>query len=250
LQALAMFLFWGRTYLTSSYWTMAVEVRWYLALPVLIYALRRFGTARMLAGTVLLALGYFLLRPHIGTFASVAIGPVPMYLPLFGLGIAVAQLVAAESVSGPRRIPVAGLRFGLAAAALLVVAFTHSNMVTPSRILPSTLLGFFLLLSAVKDPVVRSLLSWRPLTWIGRISFSVYLTHEVVINLCQAVAQRFTLGLWEQAAVYFGVVPLVILPVAFGFHLALERPFLRKRPAVATGPEGAVTAGAAEGEGG
>jgi peptidoglycan/LPS O-acetylase OafA/YrhL len=228
-QALAMFLFWGKFYLNSSYWTMAVEVRWYLVLPIMIYALRRYGTARMLAGTVVVAVAYVLLKTHLGATVSVGVGPLPMYLPLFGLGVALANRIATQSLAGLKGIPIPGLRVGLVVAALLVVAFTHSNMVTPSRVLPASLLGFLLLLSAVKDPGVGALLSWRPLAWVGRMSFSFYLTHEFVINLCVAVARRFDLSMWGQVMVYFGIMPLVMLPVAWGFHLALERPFLRKK---------------------
>ncbi len=228
-QTLAMFLFLGRTYLTSSYWTLAVEVRWYCALPLLIFAQRTYGTARMLAGTVLVAAAYYLVKPHLGAVASVGFGPLPMYLPLFGLGIAVASRIAQQSDSGPWNVPVPALRASLVASFLLVVAFTHSNTVTFSRILPASLLGFALILSALKDPVVIAILSWRPLVWVGGISFSIYLTHEVVISFCEAVARQFNLGFWEQVLVYFGGVPLLILPVAFGFHLMLERPFMRKR---------------------
>jgi peptidoglycan/LPS O-acetylase OafA/YrhL len=228
-QALAMFLFWGKIYLNSSYWTMAVEVRWYLVLPIMIYALRRYGAARLIAGTVLVAAAYALLKPHLGVTASVAIGPLPMYLPLFGLGVAVANMIVMQPLAGPREFPVLGLRVGLAVSALLVIAFTHSNTVTPSRVLPASLLGFFLLLSAVKDPAVGALLSWRPLVWVGGISFSIYLTHEFVINLCVAVARQFNLSIWEQFLVYFGIVPLAMVPVALGFHLVFERPFLRRR---------------------
>jgi peptidoglycan/LPS O-acetylase OafA/YrhL len=145
-------------------------------------------------------------------------------------------MVATQPASGTRGFPIYGLRACLFVSAALVVAFTHSNTVTLSRVLPASLLGFFLLVSAVKDPVVGALLSWRPLAWVGGFSFSVYLTHEVVINLCSAVAQRFSLVLWEQFLVYFGVVPLVMLPVAYGFHLVLERPFQRKKAAIRPGP--------------
>jgi peptidoglycan/LPS O-acetylase OafA/YrhL len=229
LQTLAMFLFWGRVYLNSSYWALALEARWYFALPLMLYALGRFKPSGLLAGSVLIAAAFFLLKPHLGNTASVAIGPLPLYLPLFALGILAAWMGTRVQGSGARELPLAFWRAGLVSSIILVVIFTRSYSLTPSRILPSTLLGFFLLMCALKDPAARAFFSWPPLVWIGGFSYSLYLLHEVLINLCVAVVQPIALGFWEQALVYFVLVPTALLPLAFGFHLILERPFLRSR---------------------
>jgi len=229
LQALAMFLFWGRVYLNSSYWTLALEARWYFALPLMLYVQRRYRPLGLFAGSVLIAVAYFLVRPSIGGAASVAIGPLPLYLPLFGLGIIGARVATAMPGSSAGEFPVTLLRAGLVSSIILVVVFTRSYSLTPSRILPSTLFAFFLLMSSLRDPVVKAFFSGRPLVWIGGFSYSLYLLHEVLINLCVAVFQPMGLSFPGQALVYLVLVPLALLPAAFGFHMIFERPFLRPR---------------------
>jgi len=43
------------------------------------------------------------------------------------------------------------------------------------------------------------------------------------------VVQPMALSFLEQSLVYFVLVPLALLPLAFDFHIILERPFLRGR---------------------
>lgn len=62
-----------------------------------------------------------------------------------------------------------------------------------------------------------------------RVFLLLYLSHEVLINLFVAVVQPMALSFLEQSLVYFVLVPLALLPLAFDFHIILERPFLRGR---------------------
>lgn len=171
LQAIAMFLFWGKVYLNSSYWTLALEARWYFALLLMLYVQKRYSPLGLLAGSMLIAAAYFLVKPYLGDVVSVAIGPLPLYLPLFSLGILGARLVTLMPASVMREFPVTLWRAGLVSSIILVVIFTRSYSLTPSRILPSTLFAFFLLMGSLKDPAVRSFFSWRPLVWIGGFSY-------------------------------------------------------------------------------
>ena len=67
--------------------------------------------------------------------------------------------------------------------------------------------------------------AWRPLQWLGRISYSLYLTHFVGMVMCQALARLFVLGPWAAvAALLAGLV--LSLSLAAAFHHFVEAPSL------------------------
>jgi len=239
---LAMFLFGGGIYVNATYWTLALEARWYFALPPMLGLQKRFGSAVLVFAAVSTAIAYSIMIPHIGQYLEIAIGPLPFYLPLFALGIFAARIVAR---SADRSIPHFSLKFwriGLIVSAVLICLFTRSLVVTPSRLIPSTFFAFFLLISALKDPIVGAFFAWRPLVWIGGFSYSLYLVHATLINIAIPLVHQFRLDLLEQFFALVVLLPVAILPIAYGFYLLFEKPFLRKRRDPVPVPAGGLIA--------
>jgi peptidoglycan/LPS O-acetylase OafA/YrhL len=165
------FLDWTFNFSNGSFWTLAVEMRWYLLFPLVLWLWLR---ARKAFWLVALAsfLAYHLTRLGIaGSGIDFAV------LPAFMSGIVAAELRCCHDQRA-KWLSVLLLAIGSAGAFL----FTH-------RVLQDSLdwqliaLGF--VLAAGSYRWLESLLSWRPLTFIGVASYSIYLFHEPVIGVLE-----------------------------------------------------------------
>jgi peptidoglycan/LPS O-acetylase OafA/YrhL len=75
------------------------------------------------------------------------------------------------------------------------------------------------LVTAPQSTLVHAL-SWRPLAYLGLISYGLYLYHVLILN---AVSSHTTLPRHESAPV---AIALAVLAASFSYHF-IERPFLR-----------------------
>lgn len=71
--------------------------------------------------------------------------------------------------------------------------------------------------------IVRRLLSAKPLVWLGKRSFSVYLVHYPLLILMNPATRTTRIAWWEQA-----LQLVLILAVAEVFYRLVERPWSRK----------------------
>jgi peptidoglycan/LPS O-acetylase OafA/YrhL len=225
-------LFPGRAYgLIEQGWTLTAEMVFSLALPALILIARKtHWIVLIIASALLLQLPFehrmfwyaidfsfgmalwlerdrihrLVVRvPPLGTVAWVALGialwAAPMLLgwhhPVRRLGLIVGGM-------DPRSIVVMGV-----GAALLIPV-------------------------AVDVPWWRNFLSSRPVAFLGKISFSLYLLHLVTITL---VAPRVATGnALADAGVLFAVVLGVSIPLSWVFYNAVERPSMRAGSRIAS----------------
>jgi peptidoglycan/LPS O-acetylase OafA/YrhL len=253
-------------------WTLCVEVTFYLALP-LIAALAgrvawghgqasadpeapgsagaptdrsvRPGTARELAllgGLAALTWGWRLLVTH-HVLAGNLLYTLPGTFDWFALGMALAVL-SVHGVKVPRR------------ALLAACAVTLPAIVLLPRALPNHLAAGAFAVSLVSlatlAPNPPRVLLWRPLAWLGLISYGIYLWHATLIPpVIHHIhfANFFTVTL--------GTAALAVAAAALSWYL-LERRVLdwgerwargRRRggasPAAAAGPAAAAAAPAA-----
>jgi peptidoglycan/LPS O-acetylase OafA/YrhL len=233
----------------SQMWTLAVEISFYAVLPLLFWVSRRFGSRRrsqstgLVVAMAVVALAGNLVVHGIGGDNSRALLWMPLYLDWFGLGIALASLSVHQGE--PARWQVAPLRWAQSTATcwgvgLVVLWLSTLPLGGPRSLLPSTTWewtfrhylfagsAFFLLLPLVvgRETWPDKLLGNRAMTWLGEVSYGVYLWH---LGLLLAL-QR-----WLGYKVFSGhFVELFALAAASGtvaaalsWHL-VERPLLRR----------------------
>jgi peptidoglycan/LPS O-acetylase OafA/YrhL len=217
----------GTSIRITPLWSLQWEVVFSALLPLYIYASRRLHVA--------LQLGIFFALATLGAYANVA---SLKYLPMFGIGVALASVWDALSdrlASMPRRRAALFWVPALAVAVLLVTSFWTLRKVLPADLapavtLPLILVGICLLIiGAANAPLLSDVLSGRVFGFLGLISFSLYLVHEPLVMAVAAVVP-------SPAMVVFVALPLSIV-VAVGFWLAIERPSHRLSRRIRRGVE-------------
>jgi len=238
----------------TQLWSLATEVAFYLALPVLgRLAARRVQPDRVLARQLALCAGMYavallwqwavaggLLGAHLGYW-------LPAHTDWFALGMALAALSAASDVHGSRAWSVLGQvaddagSCWLAAGALFALATTPLTgpyqlaLLDRSEALSRTVLygavATLVLLPAVaghrEGGGVRRLLASAPAQFLGRISYGVFLLHLLALELVMRIA-GIRLFDGRLLLVLALTLPLAILLGWGSLHL-VEEPALRWR---------------------
>lgn len=169
-QALRQLVFFDHTDLTnSSFWSLAVEFRWYLVFPIVlwlwVFQRRAFWT--VIAACVI-------------AYQFTLAGGVDMgTLPCFMLGIVAAA------------VQVDGHAIKKWAPALLPVAVAAAVLLEPTRgiyWLGQDQFGwhvaaFLFVVSAGTLAPLRAALAWLPLRMIGLASYSIYLMHQPLLGI-------------------------------------------------------------------
>ena len=179
----------GTGWLDSPLWSLRYEVMFSALLPLYVYVARRVTMLRALQGLAVLAV--------------VAIGAkrgsgLITYLPMFALGVLMAferERLSALAARISRRtwwLLLAGALICLNAYWTVFAISPHTRVagytVGASRAIAA--LAAALIVFLVSDwPTARSFAETRPVQWLGRRSFSLYLTHEPLI-----IAVAFVLG--------------------------------------------------------
>ena len=169
-------------------WTLAVEATFYLALPGLGWLALRAGRGRgtmTLVPLVLLAGGVifnYVISLHGGGSPGWPKSLLAM-LPYFALGMLAAVIVEGRGLSRP------SARIWVAVGVLLVVAnvVVQIEAFDVLRVLRdlSAAVGFAIIVAvaALRPPKP---LEWRPLVWIGGVSYGLYLWHVPVLLVLRA----------------------------------------------------------------
>ncbi|MCC2545023.1 acyltransferase [Hymenobacter sp. BT175] len=190
--------FTGYKWLNNIYWTLAVEFQFYLLIGLLFRPLTR-NKYTFLVGGVLLNLGYYLpwLQP-VGFFRESSV---------FLLGLAVFMYY--EEKLGSREL------------ALALVVLTGLNYVQHDGQTVVFGLGtaLALLLLTIRHPAAL---------WLGRISYSLYLTHILVGTTLEVVLVRLLGGTpLGHPLVLLAICLGSALGVAYLFYRLVERPFVK-----------------------
>lgn len=150
------------------------------------------------------------------------------YLPMFAVGALIAahwdSISAAMTAAFARRF--VGLLTFCAAILLFTMRWWGLALGVPVEKVNWLGIGALggatlLVLLASHWPVARAFLEWRPVHWLGLISFSLYLVHESVI-----ITVRYLLIDYSMAVVALIAFPLSIL-CAWVFHRLVELPTYR-----------------------
>jgi peptidoglycan/LPS O-acetylase OafA/YrhL len=202
----ALFLDRDRQFSDASFWTLAVEFRWYFVFPILLWLWvrhpRAFGAlavAAIVAGGTRLA------------------GVDVFFLPFFMLGIVAAHL------------HVRGIRLRLWGALALVLSLVAAAASTapygwgfPENGPFWGIAMFCVVVAAGSAPALRSVLSARWLVAVGTASYGIYLIHEPLVALIENGALPYV----NSAAAFTLAVAGALTAGMLFSHLA-ERPFVR-----------------------
>jgi peptidoglycan/LPS O-acetylase OafA/YrhL len=217
---------WGHM-LSSAFWTLPIEFRWYFLFPALLWLYVRMPRAFAVLG--ILCPIVYLTTPY---------GPVDLgTIATFMLGIWLADLQITES-------PLRSV-FGLMALPLLALAIVLEPSMINARFIPKVTQGFI-----GAEPIaafgmfcfaagagtfgrLRRLLELRLVRFIGLISYSVYLLHLPIIdslehNLHVQPVLAATIAIVLSVPFWYAVeFPLTQTSLRIHAARALEAPFIR-----------------------
>lgn len=213
----------------GSFWSLELELHFYLLFPLLIALAARYGALRMAAGVLVVTLAWRIaidriLTPQSSPSLHVGLAwAAPGRLFEFALGILAAVIVVRQ----PRRLKI--LPAAYLAAGLALIWYGTSRIVPlqgqfsafPDIVIG---LGFFLIVLAASRGWLNRLFAWRPLVWVGTISYSIYLIHEPLLR----EGYRWLPGLsgWTAFWAYTVGGGMLMVAAGFLFYQAVEVPSL------------------------
>jgi len=200
-------------------WSLAVEEQFYLLYPACLMLLHRYLRRYMLPAILLgLALSFFLNAMFVTQKPEATFYLLPTRA--WELLIGALLSIAAGKWSGGR---VLSESFGVLGIALVAVAVTcyRRNIHFPGYYALLPVLGAGFLILAGQNSMVSRGLSWNPLVYIGKISYSLYLVHWPTNVFAGLLIRDYSL--------HWRVVMFVVsfLLAAILYH-AIEQPFRQR----------------------
>jgi peptidoglycan/LPS O-acetylase OafA/YrhL len=221
--------------LNAATWTLTVEVVFYLLLPLIGLAALRLGRGprgqTLLLGAFACAGLAWNLVDYLAGWGPVASHTAIAFLPYFACGMLVALLIETHRARGrqPLGSGMSGSLVAFAAVVLVANGLWHATgdhtslamelfadsaaAVAFAAVIASLVLG---------TGTGARWLGWRPLAWMGEITYGFYLWHIPLLVLARgtgALPEGIVLG-------------LVVLPVAIAFGAAswylIERPLMQR----------------------
>ncbi len=224
----------------TAFWSIAVEVQLYVALPVLLLMIRRRGAAAMVAAVTLIVAALGIFGPDVARLDTFVNQSPPELAALFALGVASAGVV----VAGARRsLPWPWLALAAAVPVLATIvwegtgwAFDHLFWLDLA-LAPAIACLLIGIAGGRPAPLLR-LLDSRPIRGLGDSSYSLYLTHAPII----AIVYELFVAKWMGPGVAAFFVSLaIVLPLTIAFARAFASVFehgyfQRRRPARGSAP--------------
>ncbi len=231
-------LSWDHIYdYNGALWSIATEWQIYFLFPFLFLPVwKRFGEGALLLAGCVLAAAVTLLFPLIARGC-------PWFIALFALGMIAAKL-SLQPLPWTKRIPWAWVGTSLALAMYIVMrvakGFEWSSALAIEQPLgwyqlTDIVFGaatFCFLLHGTRATLEKrsskfvTVLTCRPLVFVGAFSYSLYLIHMPL----QTVALRMFSPLHSSRGVMYVLMMLICVPAtiafAYGFYQLFEKPFL------------------------
>lgn len=212
---------------TQHFWSLSVEEQFYFSLPILIWVILRFLRGKGLAVTkraITFLLSSVVIFSLIGGIYLTYAEPVSSYFFTqvrawqFGAGALLAATWLGVPQSRAYKFSSLGVGLGLIFLSALLL---NGSMAYPGfwAVIPT--LGTVLVLSSdLKEGIAARFMAWKPIQFIGDISYSIYLWHWPLIILLPFVIGN--LSTFSKLAIIAISVSLAALSQKY-----IEQPFIR-----------------------
>lgn len=217
----------------AAFWSMAVEAQLYIAFPLLLLMVRRWGAVAMVTTVTLLVAAVGIVGPRVSRLRTFVIHSPPDLAALFALGVLTAGIVRASTAR--KSWPWAWLALAAVAPVVATIWWQGSVWTLDHLICVDLALGPAIacllagLATGQAAPLLR-LLDTRPIRNLGLSSYSLYLIHApiVVVVYEKIVAGRVAPGVPAFLVSLVLTLPLSIV-LARLFAAVFEIPFQRRR---------------------
>jgi peptidoglycan/LPS O-acetylase OafA/YrhL len=211
-------------FVDNPIWSLVHEMRYSLVFPLIMWAVVRMGWRVLIASSLLVSLCSMGLLSHIAdhwTLVSL------QYAFLFVSGATLAKY-RSETAAWFRTLPPA-LRSAIGITSLLLLGthgLVHSRIqiVRVAASVAPHIGAVLLLIGVIGSSRLQTALETKPCLWAGRVSYSLYLSHLVLLLTLVSLLHRF---------VPVGVILLALPPLAMVLAAVLYR--LLELPAMSLG---------------
>jgi peptidoglycan/LPS O-acetylase OafA/YrhL len=193
-------------FVTGVYWSLVVEIRFYMIALILYWLFARQNLARnLVVFTVLIYVVRALLRRWLPGYNGVYDGFfIPDYMPWFAAGAVFYEVYRERLAKGAALVLLAVAYAMIARISLNYAPIGRDPVIASSFALLFLVLFWFL----STRPASMRIFEVRPLVWIGECSYSIYLYHYAVgMILISQVSKTISLG--SQLLLVAGVYLLV-----------------------------------------
>lgn len=231
--------------LDGAYWSLGLEWQLYLALPLVIWGISRFGLARVVGAIVAVdvvyrvAIAIIISAGVVAPTSLLATAVLPNLLPGRWAEFAFGMVAAELYVSGRLRRLTKREHYALMVA---MIPLGLLGIVASARNWPVSHIlfgGFFLVLVIIvlaEGGVISRVISWRPLVAVGIMSYSLYLVHQPIVGMIANMVH----SLFHTSRDATFMVSLLFLPIVFlaalTLYLLVERRSMRPASATPAAP--------------
>lgn len=205
-------------------WSLSVEEQFYLVFPLLLMLLKRLGAVWIAGAICLLSLASLVFAQwELQQDASFAFYQMPTRFWELGVGAMLSMRMAARQTGVSQQVSGALAMLGLVLVVLPMLFYTKLTAFPGVAALAPVAGAALLIRYSQQGNIVHKVLASPTLVWIGLISYSFYLSHNVVFAVARNMGYHF-----ESWPVRLTSIAIALALAVFSYQY-IEKPFRNKR---------------------